>query len=110
MRSAVASRSRTYLAAQYRRLATRRGKAGIYGWHTRILIIAYPRHWWQRAISGTEGLNCFDQQRPQATTKRLEKRHEQLGHASLSQLQSSEFIAQQVGTNQVCPVDYSEYQ
>lgn len=76
----VASRSRTYLAAQYRRLATRRGKkrATMAVAHS-ILVIAYhiiQRHEPYREL----GVNYFDQQRPETMTKRLVKRLEQLGH------------------------------
>ncbi|MEH1823822.1 MAG: transposase [Nostoc sp.] len=76
----VASRSRTYLAAQYRRVATRRGKkrATMAVAHS-ILVIAYhiiQRHEPYREL----GVNYFDQQRPETMTKRLVKRLEQLGH------------------------------
>lgn len=76
----VASRSRTYLAAQYRRIATRRGKkrATMAVAHS-ILVIAYhiiQRHEPYREL----GVNYFDQQRPETMTKRLVKRLEQLGH------------------------------
>ena len=74
----VASRSRTYLAAQYRRLAARRGKkrATMAVAHS-ILVIAYyviKRQEPYREL----GANYFDQQRPEATKQRLVKRLEQL--------------------------------
>ncbi len=76
----VAARSRTYLAAQYRRLATRRGKkrATMAVAHS-ILVIAY--HIIQRQEPYRElGVQYFDQQRPEATAKRLVKRLETLGY------------------------------
>lgn len=76
----VASRSRTYLAAQYRRLAARRGKkrATMAVAHS-ILVIAY--HVIQRQEPYRElGANYFDSSRPEATTKRLVKRLENLGY------------------------------
>jgi len=76
----VASRSRTYLAAQYRRIATRRGKkrATMAVAHS-ILVIAY--HVIQRQEPYRElGAQYFDQQRPAATAKRLVKRLETLGY------------------------------
>jgi transposase len=76
----VASRSRTYLAAQYRRIAPRRGKkrATMAVAHS-ILVIAY------HVIGKREpyrelGAQYFDQQRPEATAKRLVKRLETLGY------------------------------
>jgi hypothetical protein len=76
----VASCSRTDLAAQYRRLATRRGKkrATMAVAHS-ILVIAY--HVIQRQEPDRElGAQYFDQQRPEATAKRLVKRLETLGY------------------------------
>lgn len=76
----VASRSRTYLAAQYRRIAARRGKkrATMAVAHS-ILVIAY--YVIQRQEPYRElGANYFDQQRPEVTTKRLVKRLENLGY------------------------------
>ena len=76
----VASRSRTYLAAQYRRIATRRGKkrATMAVAHS-ILVIAY--HVIRRQEPYRElGAQYFDQQRPAATAKRLVKRLETLGY------------------------------
>jgi transposase len=76
----VASRSRTYLAAQYRPIATRRGKkrATMAVAHS-ILVIAY------HVIGKREpyrelGAQYFDQQRPETTAKRLVKRLETLGY------------------------------
>jgi transposase len=76
----VASRARTYLAAQYRRLATRPGKkrATMAVAHS-LLVMAY------RVIQRQEpyrelGVQYFDQQRPEATAKRLVKRLETLGY------------------------------
>lgn len=86
----VASRSRTYLAAQYRRLAARRGKkrATMAVAHS-ILVIAY--HMIQRQEPYRElGANYFDQQRPEVTTKRLVKRLENLGYQVALQPQSSD--------------------
>jgi transposase len=76
----VASRSRTYLAAQYRRLATRRGKkrATMAVAHS-ILVIAYYVIGRQEPYREL-GANYFDQQRPEATTNRLIKRLEKLGY------------------------------
>jgi transposase len=85
----VASRSRTYLAAQYRRLAARRGKkrATMAVAHS-ILVIAY--HIIQRHEPYKElGVNYFDQQRPETMTKRLVKRLEQLGHRVTLESQNS---------------------
>jgi len=85
----VASRSRTYLAAQYRRIASRRGKkrATMAVAHS-ILIIAY--YVIQRQEPYRElGANYFDQQRPETTTKRLVKRLENLGYQVSLQSQAS---------------------
>lgn len=85
----VASRSRTYLAAQYRRLAARRGKkrATMAVAHS-ILVIAY--YIIQRQEPYRElGANYFDRQRPEATTKRLVKRLENLGYQVALQPQTS---------------------
>ncbi|BAT53789.1 hypothetical protein NOS3756_27520 [Nostoc sp. NIES-3756] len=76
----VASRSPTYLAAQYRRIAARRGKkrATMAVAHS-ILVIAYyviQRHEPYQKLR----VNYFDQQRPETMTKRLVKRLKQLGH------------------------------
>ena len=76
----VAARSYTYLAAQYRRIAARRGqkRATMAVAHS-ILVIAY--HVIQRQEPYRElGADYFDRQRPEATTKRLVKRLENLGY------------------------------
>lgn len=74
------SRTPTYLAAQYRRLAARRGKkrAAVAVAHS-ILVIAY------HLISRQEpykdlGADYFDQQRPEYMKRRLIKRLEKLGY------------------------------
>jgi transposase len=69
----------TYLAAQYHRLAARRGKkkAIVAVMHS-ILMIAY--HLIQRNEPYREmGSDYFDKQKPEATAKRLVKRLERLG-------------------------------
>jgi transposase len=69
----------TYLSAQYRRLAARRGKkkAIVAVMHS-ILVISY--HLIQRNESYRElGGDYFDKHKPEATAKRLVKRLEQLG-------------------------------
>jgi transposase len=70
----------TYLSAQYRRIAARRGskKASIAVGHT-ILIIIF--HLLQRQQSYEElGGNYFDEREKQATEKRLVRRLEKLGY------------------------------
>jgi len=72
--------TKTYLAAQYRRIAARRGKkrATMMFAHS-ILVIAY--HVIQRYEPYRElEVNYFAQQRPETMVKRLVKRLEQLGH------------------------------
>ena len=70
----------TYLAAQYGRLAARRGrKKAIMAVSHSILVIAY------HLIKHNEpyrdlGADYFDKRRPEATAKRLLKRLEQLGY------------------------------
>lgn len=70
----------TYLSAQYRRLASRRGrKKAIVAVAHSILIIAY------HLIKNEEmyqelGSNYFDRRNPEATEKRLVRRLEQLGY------------------------------
>lgn len=74
------SRTKTYLAAQYQRLTSRRGKkrAAVAVAHS-ILVIAY--HLIQRQERYRElGANYFDQQRPEATKKCLVKRLDKLGY------------------------------
>ncbi len=78
----AASHSRnTYLSAQYRRVAARRGKkkATVALEHT-ILVIAY--HLIERKEPYRDmGGDYFDKRRPEATAKRLVKRLEQLGYS-----------------------------
>jgi len=77
---AAARTKGTYLAAQYHRLAGRRGKkkAWMAVAHS-ILVIAY--HLIQRQEEYRElGGDYFDRRRPEATAKRLVKRLEQLGY------------------------------
>ncbi len=78
---AAACTKDTYLSAQYRRLAARRGKKkAIVALEHTILVIAY--HLIQRKEPYRElGGNYFDNRRPEATAKRLVKRLEQLGYA-----------------------------
>ena len=67
----------TYLSAQYRRLAARRGKKkAIVALEHTILVIAYhliKRHELYCELGG----DYFDKRRPEATAKRLVKRLEQ---------------------------------
>lgn len=69
----------TYLAAQYHRLATRRGKKkAIVALEHSILIMAY--HIIRRKEPYQElGGDYFDKRRPEATAQRLVKRLEHLG-------------------------------
>jgi len=71
----------TYLSAQYRRLACRRGKKkAIVALEHTILIIAY--HLIHRAEPYRElGGDYFDKRRPEATAKGLVKRLERLGYS-----------------------------
>jgi len=77
---AAARTKDTYLSAQYRRLAARRGKKkAIVALEHTILVIAY------HLISHNEpyrelGADYFDKRRPETTAKRLVKRLEQLGY------------------------------
>lgn len=77
---AAARRQDTYLAAQYRRLAARRGKhrAAVAVGHT-ILVIVY-----QLLTDGTEyedlGARYFDERDREAVERRLVRRLEQLGY------------------------------
>jgi transposase len=78
---AAACTRNTYLSAQYRRLAARRGKkkAIVALVHT-ILVIAYNLI--QRKVSYQElGGDYFDKRRPEATAKRLIWRIQQLGYS-----------------------------
>jgi transposase len=85
----AASRTKTYLAAQYRRLSARRGrKRAIVAVAHSILVIAY--HLIVRQEPYQElGADYFDQRRPEATTKRLVKRLEKLGYQVSLQPQTS---------------------
>jgi transposase len=77
---AAAHTKNTYLAAQYHRLAARRGKKrAIVAVAHSILVIAYcllSRHEPYRELGG----DYFDRLRPEATAKRLLKRLENLGY------------------------------
>jgi transposase len=70
----------TYLSAQYRRLASRRGrKKAIVAVAHSILVIAY--YLIQRQESYEDlGSNYFDRRNPEVTEKRLVRRLEQLGY------------------------------
>jgi transposase len=78
---AAARTKHTYLAAQYHRLAGRRGKKkAIVAVAHSIVVIAY--HLMQRKEPYRElGGDYFDKQRPDATAKRLVKRLERLGYS-----------------------------
>jgi transposase len=78
---AAARTKDTYLSAQYRRLAARRGKKkAIVALEHTILVIAY--HLIQRKEPYRElGGNYFDNRRPEATANRLVKRLEHLGYS-----------------------------
>jgi transposase len=77
---AAAHTKGTYLAAQYHRLAARRGsKRAIVAVAHSMLVIAYcllSRHESYRELGG----DYFDRQRPAATAKRLVQRLENLGY------------------------------
>ena len=77
---AAAHTKNTYLAAQYRRLAARRGrKKAIMAVAHSILVIGY--HLIQRREPYRElGGDYFDRQRPEATAQRLVKHLERLGY------------------------------
>jgi transposase len=77
---AAARTKKTYLAAQYGRLAARRGqKKAIMAVSHSILVIAY--HLIKRKeVYRDLGADYFDKRRPQATANRLLKRLEQLGY------------------------------
>ena len=78
---AAARTKNTYLSAQYRRLAARRGKKkAIVALEHTILVISYhliKRHELYCELGG----DYFDKRRPEATAKRLVKRLEQLGYS-----------------------------
>ena len=85
--NAASHTKHTYLAAQYRRLAARRGKKrALVALEHSILIIAY--HLIQRREPYHElGSDYFDKRRPEATAQRLVKRLEKLGfQVSLQQM------------------------
>jgi transposase len=89
----VASRSHTYLAAQYRRIAARRGKkrATMAVAHS-ILVIAY--HVIQRQEPYRElGANYFDQQHSKTTPQKLVKRLERMGYQVTLQAQPAASVA-----------------
>lgn len=79
---AAACTRNTYLSAQYRRLAARRGKKkAIVALEHTILVIAYNLI--QRKVSYQElGGDYFDKRRPEATAKRLIWRIQQLGYSA----------------------------
>jgi hypothetical protein len=87
---AAAHTKGTYLAAQYHRLAARRGhqKAIVAVVHS-MLVIAY--HVLTRQEDYRElGAHYFDQQRPDVTAKRLVARVEKLGyHVTLQALHAA---------------------
>ena len=78
---AAARTKNTYLSAQYRRLAARRGKKkAIVALEHTILVISYhliKRHELYCELGG----DYFDKRHPEATAKRLVKRLEQLGYS-----------------------------
>ena len=84
---AAARTKNTYLAAQYRRIAARRGKKkAIMAVAHSILVIAY--HLIKRQEDYRElGGDYFDKRRPEATAKHLIKRLEALGYTVNAQAQ-----------------------
>jgi transposase len=86
---AAAHQKNTYLAAQYRQIAYRRGpkKAALAVAHT-ILVIAYRLM--QRGEDYVElGGDYFDKRRPDTTVRRLTQRLEQLGYQVLPKTQAA---------------------
>jgi transposase len=83
----------TYLAAQYHRLAARRGKKkAIVAVAHSILVIAY--HLISRKEDYRElGGDYFDKRRPEATAKHLIKRLEALGYTVNAQAQPATVVA-----------------
>jgi len=83
----------TYLAAQYRRLAARRGKKrAIVAVAHSILVMVY--YMLQRKEPYHEaGADFFDQHRPEEVTKRLVKRLERLGYDVTLQKQTAAAMA-----------------
>lgn len=76
----AATRTKGYLASQYRRIAARRGKKrAIIAVAHSILKIAYYLILRQEAYQDLGG-DYFEQQKPEATKKRLVKRLEKLGY------------------------------
>jgi len=90
---AAAHTKDTYLSAQYRRLAARRGKKkAIVALEHTILVIAY--HLIKRKETYRElGGDYFDKRRPEATVKRLVKRFEQLGYSVSLQQPATPYAA-----------------
>ena len=90
---AAAHTKGTYLAAQYHRLAARRGsKRAIVAVAHSILVIAYcllSRHEPYRELGG----DYFDRLRPEATAKRLIRRLENLGYQITLQAPPPEALA-----------------
>jgi transposase len=90
---AAAHTKDTYLAAQYHRLAARRGrKRAIVAVAHSILVIAYcllSRHEPYRELGG----DYFDRLRPEATAKRLVRRLENLGYQITLQAPPQEALA-----------------
>jgi transposase len=82
---AAARTKNTYLSAQYRRLAARRGKkVAIVALEHTLLVIGY--HLILRKEPYQElGGDYFDKRRPEATAKRLIKRLERLGYSVSAQ-------------------------
>lgn len=83
------TQTKTYLAAQFRRLSRRRGskRAAVAVAHS-ILVIAY--HLIQRQEPYRDlGANYFDSSRSEATTKSLVKRLERLGYQVALQPQTT---------------------
>jgi transposase len=76
----AAGRTRTYLGAQFRRLAARRGRkrAAVAVGHS-ILVIAFHLITRRQAYQDL-GAQYFDTQRPEVTQRRLVKRLESLGY------------------------------
>lgn len=74
------TRTKTYLAAQFRRISARRGKkrAAVAVAHS-ILVIAYHLISRQETYKDL-GADYFDKQRPESLKKRLIKRLEKLGY------------------------------
>ena len=76
----AAAKTKTYLGAQYHRLAGRRGKKkAIVAVAHSILTMVYHMLTDQQPYAEL-GANYFDQQRPEVTAKRLVQRLEQLGY------------------------------